>query len=103
MRERACSFGLSFDFLRAIDPSNLLGHGRAGACLPIFAVEQGNGSEGHSSPMARPASSVQVGFSAPLVNVSGIRVDSLKVVGDTPPPYKGVRPMMRSGSLEFRW
>ncbi|GAA99686.1 uncharacterized protein L969DRAFT_96114 [Mixia osmundae IAM 14324] len=57
----------------------------------------------HSVPTNKPASSIEIHFNASLVNMSGIKVDSLKVLGDRQAPYKGVRPMLRSGKLEFRW
>ena len=56
-----------------------------------------------SVPHARPAMSVQVQFSAPLINLSGQRVTSLKLLADNSSPFKGVRPMLRSGSIDFRW
>jgi len=58
-------------------------------------------------PCRQPATAVQISFRCPLTNVSGIQVTSLKVasngVGADTQLYKGVRPMMKSGKLEFRW
>ena len=56
-----------------------------------------------SVPHEQPALSVQVAFAAPLTNLSGLRVTSLKLHADNSSPYKGVRPMLRSGTLDFRW
>lgn len=58
------------------------------------------------SPCPRPSMAISASFQAPLTNVSGIQVSSLKIAsgaGEGATPFKGVRPMMSSKSVDFRW
>lgn len=61
--------------------------------------------ESSVQPCPRPSAAVHASFEAPLCNVSGIQVSSLKVVGaqDGGQVYKGVRGMLSSRSIDFRW
>lgn len=57
-------------------------------------------------PCPRPAPAVSAGFEAPLTNVSGIQVSALKIASsnsESGAPFKGVRAMMRSKCIDFRW
>lgn len=61
--------------------------------------------ESSVQPCPRPSCAANASFEAPLCNVSGIQVSSLKVVGaqDGGQVYKGVRGMLSSKSIDFRW
>lgn len=60
---------------------------------------------GRVSPCPNPALGIQAEFESALTNVSGIQISNLKIVsqGAGEQLYKGVRPMLKSGRLEYRW
>ncbi|KAK7061349.1 MHD domain-containing protein [Favolaschia claudopus] len=70
--------------------------------VPPSSVWLLRGSFTSPSSGPRPAHALQVRFTVPSYTFSSLKIDQLKVTGETYKPYKGVRGKT-SGNVEWRW